>query len=218
MKTITIQHFQFQSWTSSVTSLSKKYHKSFSAQYLYTNYRFIYSFGIEHSLTIMTINKAQFIYLQIKYINIYQNNLQYLKSILETWCQRYNQIQQPWITLICSWQPHLLIHFTSWLRTTSRIHAIECVSNIKSWMASNCLTLNPIRTKLLWMRSPRRKHLINHAPFTLDGADIVPTLLVFYSSLLGVLIDETFSFNDHIIHLTWNCSNSGGKRAFVAMF
>lgn len=113
-------------------------------------------------------------------------------------------------------QLSLLVHFTSGCRTTSYPCYWACLEYQIVDGISNCPMLNPIRTKLLWVRTPRRKHLINHAPFTLNGVDIVFFFCYLSSTrLLGVFTDETLSFNNHIFHLTWNCSNSGGKRAFV---
>lgn len=46
------------------------------------------------------------------------------------------------------------------------------------------------------------KHLINWLPLVLGGMEIAPSMVTW---LLGVLIEETISFNGHIIPLTRNC-------------
>lgn len=97
-------------------------------------------------------------------------------------------------------QLSLLVHFTSGCRTTSYPCYWACLEYQIVDGISNCPMLNPIRTKLLWVRTPRRKHLINHAPFTLNGVDIVFffCLLVFYSSARCLYWRDSFLQQSHI--------------------
>ena len=90
--------------------------------------------------------------------------------------------------------PHVADHLQS--------RVIDCILNIKAWMASNRLMLNPSKTEFLWLSTPRLKHLISRAPFKVDGVDIVPKSVI---RLLGVLVDEVLSFDKHIGCLTRNC-------------
>ena len=62
-----------------------------------------------------------------------------------------------------------------------------CIANIKEWMCSNRLTLNPAKAEFLWCTTHRRLHLIDESPFTIGNATIQPATSV---RNLGVLMDR----------------------------
>jgi len=44
-----------------------------------------------------------------------------------------------------------------------------CIERVHYWMASNHLRLNPNKTELIWLRSPRRTNLLSTSPIHLFG-------------------------------------------------
>ena len=87
---------------------------------------------------------------------------------------------------------------SEWLRHKFK----ECISLVQRWTADNRLSLNPGKTDLLWFSTPRRRHLISRDPITVGGVDIAIST---ETRLLGVLLDETLSFEGHIGNVTRIC-------------
>lgn len=73
---------------------------------------------------------------------------------------------------------------------------ITCIARIESWIEVNRLALNPTKKEVLWITTPRRKHLINHEPFQTPA---VPSAKV---RLLGALLDKSLS--SHVCIVTRN--------------
>jgi hypothetical protein len=66
-------------------------------------------------------------------------------------------------------------------------------------LMANRLALNPSKTEVLWITTPRRRHLISRVPFIFDQTHIIPSAEV---RLLGVLLDESLTFDSHISNVT----------------
>ena len=77
-----------------------------------------------------------------------------------------------------------------------------CVTEINSWMASNCLKLNPSKTELIWLGSSRRLKHCSQDEQTIAGVQIKPTL---HARNLGVMVDSELTMANHIGHLTRTC-------------
>lgn len=67
------------------------------------------------------------------------------------------------------------------------------------WTATNCLALNPGKTELLWISTPRKAHPLDHSLFTIGDAVIVPFT---EARLLGVLLDDSLSFAGQVSSVT----------------
>ena len=78
----------------------------------------------------------------------------------------------------------------------------SCVEDVKNWMAQNRLRLNPAKTELIWLGSPRRLQLCPMTPLLIAGALIQPSSHV---RNLGVILDSDFSMTTHINKLAAVC-------------
>ena len=78
----------------------------------------------------------------------------------------------------------------------------RCVAEIQTWMASNRLLLNPLKTEVIWLGSPRRLKTCAKHGLTLAEAVISPSD---YVRDLGVLLDGELSLSTHINRLTSVC-------------
>ena len=50
-----------------------------------------------------------------------------------------------------------------------------CFERVRCWMASNRLRLNPTKTELIWLSSPRRTNLLSTSPIRLFDTVIQPS-------------------------------------------
>ena len=78
----------------------------------------------------------------------------------------------------------------------------DCVDTIKEWMASNRLRLNPDKTEVVWLGSPRRLHHCPMTPMFIFGATINPSIKV---PNLGVTLDSDSSMTSHVNKLISLC-------------
>ena len=78
----------------------------------------------------------------------------------------------------------------------------DCVDAIKEWMASNRLRLNPDKTEVIWLGSPRRLHHCPMTPMIISGATIKPSIKV---RNLGVTLDTNLSMTSHVNKLISMC-------------
>ena len=78
----------------------------------------------------------------------------------------------------------------------------HCVDDLKDWMASNRLRLNPAKTELIWLASSRRLHRCLSDALLVSGVWIQPSKKV---RNLGVIIDSDLSLASHISHVTSLC-------------
>ena len=77
-----------------------------------------------------------------------------------------------------------------------------CIAEIKNWMASNRLKLNPSKTEVIWLGSTYR---LKHCPdeeLQIAGTYIKPSTHV---RNLGVMIDNNLSLQAHVSHVTRTC-------------
>ena len=72
---------------------------------------------------------------------------------------------------------------------------LSCIADVGAWMASNRLRLNPTKTKLILLGSPRRVVNVTLKSVRIDEAEIPLSPLV---RDLGVYIDSGLSLQDHI--------------------
>ena len=78
----------------------------------------------------------------------------------------------------------------------------NCVDAIKEWMTSNRLRLNPDKTEVIWLDSPRRLHHCPMTPMFISGATITPSTKV---RNLGVTLDSNLSMTSHVNKLISLC-------------
>lgn len=78
----------------------------------------------------------------------------------------------------------------------------DCITAVTMWAEENRLALNPAKTEFLWLSTPRRSALVSHEPFRVGDVTIVPSASL---RLLGVLLDETLSFESHINDVIRRC-------------
>ena len=69
-------------------------------------------------------------------------------------------------------------------------------------MASNRFRLNPTKTELIWISSPRRTDLLSTSPIRLLGTAIQSSQSV---RDLGVIVDSDLSLSAHVSHITSVC-------------
>jgi hypothetical protein len=82
-------------------------------------------------------------------------------------------------------------------------HQIEnCVLDVAAWMSSNRLQLNMLKTEVMWLSSPYRRHQVPSDDFTFGTAVIKPVDSV---RDLGLYVDATMSFRRHITQLSSTC-------------
>jgi hypothetical protein len=74
----------------------------------------------------------------------------------------------------------------------------SCVEDVKNWMAQNRLRLNPAKTELIWLGSPRRLQLCPKTPLLIAGALIQPSSHV---RNLGVILDSDLAYKQVGRHL-----------------
>ena len=67
-----------------------------------------------------------------------------------------------------------------------------CIERVRCWMASNRLRLNPTKTELIWLCSPRRTNLLSTSPIHLLGTVIQPSQSV---RNLGLIVDSDLSLS-----------------------
>ena len=70
-----------------------------------------------------------------------------------------------------------------------------CISDIKRWMILNKLKINDAKTEFIVLRSPMLKHDLSVLSLNVGGNVIKPSEKV---RDLGVILDQTLSFDDHI--------------------
>ena len=87
---------------------------------------------------------------------------------------------------------------------------------VSEWMESNSLTVNPSKTKSLLI-SPYIRKTAPLMSFTFNEVKIEPSKSAKYLSL-GVLIDNTLKFNEHITYLESKISRSVGIIARLSRY
>lgn len=81
----------------------------------------------------------------------------------------------------------------------------EDLSLIASWCCHNHLLINPDKTKLLVMGTRQMLQKLPHFYITLLGKEITP---VTSARDLGIQMDETLSYNEHVTKITSTCMAS----------
>lgn len=74
----------------------------------------------------------------------------------------------------------------------------ECITQVKTWMSSNRLKLNPSKTELIWLGSSRKYHDIFLDSLTLCGSEVKFSKVV---KNLGIHIENDLSLNSHVNRL-----------------
>jgi len=77
-----------------------------------------------------------------------------------------------------------------------------CIDEVFSWMMSNRLQRNPVKTEVLWCSSARRQHQIPTGPVHVGGTPVVPLRTV---RDLGVYIDADVTMSAHITAVVKTC-------------
>ena len=66
----------------------------------------------------------------------------------------------------------------------------DCIARVERWTSSNRLRLNPSKTELIWLGSPRRRQQCTTDVMIVSGATIKPSQVV---RDLGVVVDGDLS-------------------------
>jgi len=77
-----------------------------------------------------------------------------------------------------------------------------CIEQVRCWMASNRLRLNPTKTELIWLSSPRRTNLLSTSLIRLFSTVIQPSQSI---RDLRVIVDSNLSLSAHVSHITSVC-------------
>ena len=77
------------------------------------------------------------------------------------------------------------------------------ISNISSWMASNFLSLNPVKTEFLLIGLPAQLAKIHTPTLTISSNTTIQS--VSSARNLGVIFDSNLSFSDHISYISKSC-------------
>ena len=80
----------------------------------------------------------------------------------------------------------------------------SCVDDVSSWMSSNCLQLNTVKTEALWCATRRRRYDIPRKP-TRVGTDFVQSARSVRD--LGIYLDSDASMKAHVSRTVSNCFN-----------
>ena len=83
----------------------------------------------------------------------------------------------------------------------------KCIADMKGWMASNRLKLNPEKTEVLWTGSSKRLMQLNPSDLVLNldsqgSCNVTPTNS---ARLLGVSITPDLSLRQHALHASSHC-------------
>ena len=54
----------------------------------------------------------------------------------------------------------------------------DCVEDVASWVTFNRFQLNPLKTKVLWCSSTRRRHQISFVPLSVGLVTVIPAAAV----------------------------------------
>uniref|UniRef100_A0A4W6FHD0 Reverse transcriptase domain-containing protein n=1 Tax=Lates calcarifer TaxID=8187 RepID=A0A4W6FHD0_LATCA len=101
----------------------------------------------------------------------------------------------------------------------SQIRELEiCLSSVKSWMSQNFLLLNSDKTEMLVIGPARYRHQFDHVTISLDSCVISQSTT---AKNLGVTLDRTLSFDQHIKDITktafFHLRNIARIRSFLSM-
>uniref|UniRef100_A0A4W6F8H6 Reverse transcriptase domain-containing protein n=1 Tax=Lates calcarifer TaxID=8187 RepID=A0A4W6F8H6_LATCA len=101
----------------------------------------------------------------------------------------------------------------------SQIRELEiCLSSVKSWMSQNFLLLNSDKTEMLVIGPARYRHQFDHVTISLDNCVISQSTT---AKNLGVTLDRTLSFDQHIKDITktafFHLRNIARIRSFLSM-
>jgi hypothetical protein len=76
-----------------------------------------------------------------------------------------------------------------------RCRIVRCVERVSEWMRSCRLQMNPSKTELMWVTSPRRQHKVDNSTIKIMGEDISPQNTIRF---LGVCFDSALSLDSQI--------------------
>ena len=91
-------------------------------------------------------------------------------------------------------------------QSRTRKRTIKCIADIKAFMWSNRLRLNPTKTEFLWCATARRREQVNLKPIHIDAVDIAPSANV--RNLVGVMMDGDFLMTAHVKKQVRSCFHS----------
>ena len=80
----------------------------------------------------------------------------------------------------------------------------EDLNNICSWCCRNSLLINPDKTKVLFIGIPQLLRRLPTVPVSMLGKEITPVTV---AKDLGIYIDQSLTYNDHITKTASNCLN-----------
>ena len=95
----------------------------------------------------------------------------------------------------------LYLSFPSPNINTAIANLNEDLNNICSWCYRNFLLINPDKTKVLFIGVPQLRRLPS-VPVSMLGKEITPVTV---AKDLGIYIDQSLTYNDHITKTASNC-------------
>ena len=97
----------------------------------------------------------------------------------------------------------LYIHLSPDSTSAAFVQLQQCLSDVKSWMGSNKLKLNPDKTEfILFGSEAQRAKLASCFPVDILGSKLCPTNNV---RNLGVVFDSGFTFSSHVSSICKSC-------------
>ena len=96
----------------------------------------------------------------------------------------------------------LYLSFPSPNINTAIANLNEDLNNICSWCCRNSLLINPDKTKVLFIGVPQLLRRLPSVPVSMLGKEITPVTV---AKDLGIYIDQSLTYNDHITKTASNC-------------
>ena len=90
-----------------------------------------------------------------------------------------------------------------------------CISDIRQWMILNKLKINDAKTEFIIFRSTQMKHDLNSLSVNVGDSQIVPSVKV---RNLGVILDQSLTFDDHISAICQYTSILGALEKFESYY
>jgi len=113
------------------------------------------------------------------------------------------------LVLVRNLHPHLYADDTQIYGSCSPDRAValqeevsECIDDVATWMRSNCLQLNAVKTEVFWCASTHCQGQLPDVPFTV-GSDVVKPVRCVRN--LGIYIDSDVSMRTHISRTVSSC-------------
>ena len=115
------------------------------------------------------------------------------------YCLSLNTANRPAMLMIVNFIYHFLLPTNSAIANLN-----EDLNNICSWCCRNSLLINPDKTKVLFIGIPQLLRRLPTVPVSMLGKEITPVTV---AKDLGIYIDQSLTYNDHVTKTASNCLN-----------